>query len=146
MKYKCKRAKEWLNRNFNEHKQLDADRRMLEIMSNRLQSGVARYESDGSECHDPDKSRGRHEDALLDFSTQKAKVEKEERRLVSEMAKTRSAISQLDDPELSALATDRYINRLRWEDIAKLEHISPAQVYRNHLKMLEKMADILKIY
>ncbi|MBO5971240.1 MAG: hypothetical protein J6S14_22425 [Clostridia bacterium] len=143
MKNKCKRAKDWLNRNFNAYRQLDADKRMLEVMKNRLGSGVARYESDGSESHDSDKARARHEDALLDFSTQKSKVETEERRLIAETMKTKSAIDQLDDPALRAIATDRYINRLKWEDIATLEHISNAQVFRLNLTMLEKMADIL---
>ena len=140
---KAYHAKRWLNRNYNDHKQLEADRRMLAIMENRLGSGVARYESDGTESHDPDKSRARHEDALLDFSTQREKVEKEERKLFSEMNKTREAIDKLEDPELIAIATDRYINRLPWGDISKLEHISVAEAYRLNLKMLEKMADIL---
>ena len=146
MKNKCVKAKDWLNRNYNAYRQLDADKRMLEIMSNRLGSGVSKYESDGSESHDTDKARARHEDALLDFSAQKEKVEKEERRLIAETVKTREAIGQLEDPAHRAVATDRYINRLKWEDIATLEHISIAQVYRLNLTMLEKMADILKIY
>lgn len=146
MKNKCKRAKDWLNRNFNAYRQLDADKRMLEVMKNRLGSGVARYESDGSESHDSDKARARHEDALLDFSTQKDKVEKEERRLFAETVETKAAIDKLDDPALKAIATDRYINRLKWEDIATLEHISSAQVFRLNKTMLEKMADILDFY
>ena len=146
MKNKCKKAKDWLNRNYNAYRQLEADKRMLEIMKNRLGSGVSKYESDGTESHDSDKARARHEDALLDFSTQKDKVEKEERRLIAETLQTRNAIEQLEDPALKAIATDRYINRLKWEDIATLEHISSAQVFRLNLTMLEKMADILKIY
>ena len=142
---KAFRAKAWLNRNYNDHKQLEADRRMLEIMSNRLQSGVAKYETDGSNSRDPDKSRARHEDDLLEFSAQHNKVENEEKALVYEMQKTRNAIEQLDDHDLRAIATDRYINRLRWEDIAKLEHISIAQAYLLNKKMLEKMADIINI-
>jgi len=146
MKNKYKRAKDWLNRNYNAYRQLDADKRMLEVMKNRLGSGVARYESDGSESHDSDKARARHEDALLDFSTQKDKVEKEERRLFAETVETKAAIDKLDDPALKAIATDRYINRLKWEDIATLEHISSAQVFRLNKTMLEKMADILDFY
>ena len=140
---KAYHAKKWLNRNFNDHKQLEADRRMLEIMENRLGSGVARYETDGSNSRDPDKSRARHEDALLDVSAQREKVDKEERKLMAEINKTREAIGKLEDPELIAIATDRYINRLPWGDISKLEHVSIAEAYRLHLKMLEKMADIL---
>ena len=146
MKTICKKAQSWLNRNYNAHKQLDADKRMLEIMENRLQSGVTRYESDGTESRDADAAKARHDDALLEYSMQRQKVEKEERRLIREMVKTRNAIDLLDDPAQKAIAIDRYINRLRWEDIATLEHVSIAQVYRINATMLEKMADILKIY
>ena len=144
MKTVCKRAQGWLNRNYNAHKQLEADLRMLEIMQNRLQSGVARYENDGSSIHDADAAKAQYDDALLDYSMQKEKVEKEERRLVKEMAKTRRMIDLLDDPCHKAIAIDRSINRLRWEDVAKLEHISIAQIYRLHRAMLEKMAELLK--
>ena len=142
---KAYHAKRWLNRNYNDHKQLEADRRMLAIMENRLGSGVARYESDGTESHDPDKSRARHEDALLEYSSQCLTVEQEEKALFKEMIKTRGAIAQLEESDLIAVATDRYINRLRWSDIAKLEHVSVSQVYRLHDRVLEKMVKILDL-
>lgn len=144
MKNEAYKAKNWLNRNYNLSRQLEADQRMLEIMSNRLQSGVARYESDGSEVHDPDRAKARHDDALLEYSIQKDKVEKEAKKLTEEDLKTRKAISELSDPTLKAIAVDRYINRLKWEAIAALEHRSVAQVYRDHKTMLERMAEILR--
>lgn len=140
---KAYHAKKWLNRNYNDHRQLEADRRMLAIMENRLQSGVACYESDGGNHHDVEKSKARHEDALIEYSIQKAKVEKEERRLLSEMNKTREAIAKLENPEHVAIATDRYINRLPWNVIATLEHISIAQAYRLNKIMLEEIAKII---
>ena len=144
MKNEAFRAKNWLNRNFQLSRQLEADQRMLEIMSNRLGSGVARYESDGSESHDPDRAKARHDDALLEYSIQKDRVEKEALKLAEEDLKTRKAIAELSDPTHRALAVDRYINRLKWEAIAALEHRSVAQVYRDHKTMLERMADILR--
>lgn len=143
MTNKAYRAKQWLNRNYNDHRQLEADRRMLDIMENRLGSGVARYENDGTGSHDADKSRARHEDALIEFSIQKAKVEREEKKLLAEMNETRSAISKLENPEHIAIATDRYISRLPWGKIANLEHISVATAYRKNKEMLEEMAKIL---
>ena len=139
----CYKAKEWLNRNYNKAIQLEADQRMLETMSARLGSCVAKYETDGTQSHDADQARARHEDALLEFSEQKAKVEKEERELMQGMTETRRAIDYLADPMHKAVAIDRYINRLRWADIATLEHVSIAQVHRLHAAMLEKIAVIL---
>lgn len=137
-------AKLWLNRNFNKARQLEADQRMLEIMRNRLGSAVATYETDGTQSHDTDQARARHEDALIDYSMQKAKVEKEERELLAGMTETREEIEKLGDPSLRAVAIDRYINRLKWNDIATLEHVSIAQVHRIHQTMLVEMVDILK--
>lgn len=143
MTNKARRAKDWLNRNYHLSRQVEADQRMLELLDNRLGSGVAKYESDGSECHDSDAARARHEDTLLDYSQLKEKLEKETLILVQETTKTRKAIEELSDPALKAVAVDRYINRLRWEDISKVEHISIAQVFRINEKMLEQMSDIL---
>jgi len=136
-------AEEWLNRNYNDMKKLEADRRMLEVMENRLGSGVAKYENDGAQSHDATRSQARHEDALLEYSAQREKVEKETRDLVRETAKTKEAIEQLEDPDLEALATDRYLSRLRWKDVGKLEHISHSTVFRLRKKMLARMAEIL---
>lgn len=144
MRQECYDAENWLNRNYNKAKQLEADKRMLEVMGDRLGAGVAKYESDGTESHDPDAARARHEDTLLEYSEQRAKVEKDEKSLISETLKTRRAIGELSDGALQAVAIDRYINRLRWSDIAKLEHISIAQVYRMRRTMLEQMVEILK--
>lgn len=137
-------AKKWLNRNYHFSRQLDADRRMLAILQNRLSSGVAKYESDGTESHDPDASRKRHEDTLAEFSMMREKVEREERLMIEETARTLKAINELTDPDHHAIATDRYISLLKWSDIATLENVSIAQVYRLHGAMLEKMADILQ--
>ena len=137
-------AEEWLNRNYNDMKKLEADRRMLEVMENRLGAGVAKYENDGTQSHDATRSQARHEDALLEYSTQRAKVEAETDELAREMAKTRAAIDALGDPDLIAIAIDRYINQLRWKDVAKLEHIGRATVFRYRKKMLASMVEILR--
>lgn len=143
MRDECYQAKLWLNRNYYSSKQLDADKRMLAVIENVLGSGVARYESDGSSC-DADAARARHEDKLLEYSEQKARVEREERELVADMAKTRRAIDKLEDEDHRAVAIERYINRQKWNDITDILHVSRAQLFRVHDKMLEKMAEILR--
>ena len=143
MRDECYQAKLWLNRNYYSSKQLDADKRMLAVIENVLGSGGARYENDGSSC-DADAARARHEDKLLEYSEQKARVEREERELVADMAKTRRAIDKLEDEDHRAVAIERYINRQKWNDITDILHVSRAQLFRVHDKMLEKMAEILR--
>ena len=144
MRQDCREAKSWLNRCYHFSRQVEADRRMLEVMQNRLQSGVARYENDGTGSGDADAARARHEDELLEYSDQLARVEREEMELVEEITKTRKAIDKLTDSTCKAIAIDRYINRLRWDDIERLEHLSRASMFRYHLKMLVEMVWILK--
>ena len=144
MRDDCYQAKLWLNRNYYSSRQLAADRRMLAVIENLLGSGVARYENDGTSSGDADAARARHEDKLLEYSEQKERVEREERELITDMARTRRAIDRLEDEDHKAVAIERYINLQRWNDIADLMHISRAGVFRVHEKMLEKMAEILR--
>lgn len=145
MTEKARRAKKWLSRVYFLGKQLESDQRMLEAIEARLAPGAARYDTDGTENHDPEASKARHEEQLIDYSIQKEKVEKLSAAVASAMTDTRRAIDLLDEPEHIAVAIDRYVNRLKWEDIATLEHISIAKVYRVNAIVLEKLADTLNI-
>ena len=144
MRDECYQAKLWLNRNYYSSMQLDADKRMLAIIENVVNSAVARYESDGTSSGDADAARARHEDKLLEYSMQRERVERETRQLLAENEKTRRAIDKLEDEDQKAVAINRYINRHKWNDIADIIHISRAQLFRVHDKMLEAMAKILR--
>ena len=145
MRASLNRAEQWLNRNYNLHLELEADIRRLKKLSERLGSGVAKYESDGTESHDPDAAKARHDDTLLEYSEQMARVEREQSVLRLENEKTRAEIDKLPDAGLRALAIDRYINCMKWEAIEKAEHISNSEIYRRRLRMLAQMAEILKV-
>ena len=144
MRKALKDAERWLNRNYKFIQQVEADKRMLTILTNRLESSVSKYKTDGTDVHDVDQSKQRREDLLLDYSSLKAIVEKEEKKLAKELFVTRKMIDRLSKPEYISLAVDRYINRLKWEDISALEHISKSHLYRLRLEMLEEMTEILK--
>lgn len=137
-------AKKWLNRYYFKTKDLDNARRKLEAYENKLGSGVARYENDGSDHHDADESRHRHEDTLLDYSQQKAEVEKLEREHDEIFRITIKAIGELEDSDHQLIALDRYIHRLKWSDIIHMEHLGRATAFRIHGRMLEKMVKILQ--
>ena len=143
MRDECYQAKLWLNRNYYSSRQLDADKRMLAVIENIINSGVANYANDGIDG-DSDAARTRHEDKLLEYSMQRERVERETRQLLAENEKTRRAIDKLEDEDQKAVAINRYINRQKWNDIADIIHISRAQLFRVHDKMLEAMAKILR--
>ena len=143
MKDECYKAKQWLRRAHKFALRVEADARMLEILANRVGSGVAKYENTGASV-DREDAKKRKEDDLLRYSEQRALVEQEQIQLINEMTITRQYIREIHDPTLECIAIDRYINRLSWDDVIRLSHYSRAQVFRYHLKMLEEMAKILQ--
>ena len=143
MKDECFKAKQWLRRAHKFALKVEADARMLEILAGRVNSAVAKYENDGSSM-DRDAARKRKEDDLLSYSEQRALVEKEQLQLITEMTKSRKIIKQIKDPVLENIAINRYVDRLSWDDVVKLNHYSRAQVFRLHLKMLEELAKVLQ--
>lgn len=143
MKDECYRAKQWLRRAHKFALRVEADARMLEVLANRVGSGVAKYENTGASL-DREDTRKRKEDDLLSYSEQRALVEQEQIQLINEMTKSRQIIREIHDPVLESIAINRYINRLSWDDVIRLAHYSRAQVFRYHLKMLEELAKILQ--
>ena len=143
MKDECYKTKQWLRRAHKFALKVEADKRMLEILANRVNSGVAKYESDGASV-DREDARQKKEDALLSYSDQRALVEREQLQLIAEMTQTRKYIRQIGDPVLESIALNRYVNRLGWDDVIKLANYSRAQVFRLHLKMLEELAEFLR--
>ena len=143
MKTECYKAKQWLRRAHKFALKVEADARMLEILANRVNASVAKYENTGAGV-DREDARKRKEDDLLSYSEQRALVEKEQLQLITEMTKSRKIIKQLKDPLLESIAINRYVDRLSWDDVVKLNHYSRAQVFRLHLKMLEELAKVLQ--
>lgn len=137
------RAKCWLNRNYCEYRQVEAERRALETIEDRLFRGTASYYNDGTQTN-ADASNKRREDNLIEYTEQKARLEKSIRQLAKKTADTRAVIDELGDPLHRAIAIDRYITRLPWALILKVEHISRATMFRHHDKMLIEIAEILK--
>lgn len=144
MNRELREAEKWLNRNYGQLKRLDADKRTLEVLSSRIGARVGKLERDGTESHDAARAQTQYEDALFDYSSQAEKVEREARAIAADLEKTRRAINELSNDDLKAVAIDRYINRLRWKDISKVEHISEAEAYRRRIRILEGMAVILR--
>lgn len=143
MTEECKKAKKWLGRAHKLALRFEADARMLEILNNRINSGVAKYENDGASI-DRDAAKKRKEDDLLSYCEQRQRVEAEQLQLIEEMTRSRKIIKEIYDPVLESIAINRYINRLSWDDVVKLSHYSRAQVFRYHLRMLEEVAKVLQ--
>lgn len=145
------RAKEWLTRNDGLKEELDAEYDTLLVMSGRVNSAVAAYETDGSNHRDIEAAKARHEDALLDFSSQMERIQKKQLKLIVELNKTQDVIDQIEHKTsrgdygalFRAIAKRRYVVGQKWPEIAKLVNRSEQQLLKDNAKICELVADIL---
>lgn len=135
-------AKNWLMRLSNYADKLNAERRTLEMLQNRLYRGVANYDNYTGR-KDPLTARAAHEDALIEFSEQAARVEKAQKEYIAELNTTREVLEGLPI-ELKPLAFDRYINGSKWKELERIYPYSIAELYRQNNEILERVAQILK--
>ena len=139
----CYEAKQWMRRVHVIAKRVESNERMLEVLENRVNAAVAKYENSGATV-DREQAQKRRDDELLEYCEQKAKVERSRNLLSKETHKVRRVISKVDEPILEEILTNRYINRLAWNDVVRISNYSRAQVFRFHGQGLEKVARILK--
>lgn len=126
-------AKEWLNRMFGAAQDVESTRRTLETIVAEM-GGVSKYEID---------FRGNNpkatEDKLARYSMIRAELDKKEQDLYYEDSRTEKIIDKLKDRRERAILRDRYINRLSWSRIAKLNNYSEARVYELHRTALDNV-------
>lgn len=145
------RAKLWLTRTDGLTEEIEADYQVLEKMKNRVNAAVSKYENDGSNNRDVEAAKARHEDALLDYSSQLAKIKGKELALNQELQKTEEVINMIVyvkggenlGATYRAIAKRRYIVGEKWFLIANKVHRSESQVYKDNLVILEIVSDIL---
>lgn len=138
----CFRAKIWLSRTFDLMSKVEAEQRTLLVLQNKLGSGVRNYDSLGI-ARDLDSAVRRHEDLLLEFSLQNERIEKTQLLLFQELGRTRNVIERLSKPIYQAIATDRYINNLKWKEIEKNYSYSSSEIYRFHEYLLAEVFEII---
>lgn len=139
----CYDAKQWMKRVHIIARRVESNERMLEVLQDRVNQAVARYENSGAAV-DREQANKRKEEEMLEYVEQQEKVERSRNLLAKETHKVRRIISKIDDPILEEIATNRYINRLSWNDVIRISNYSRAQVFRYHLHILEKVAGILR--
>ena len=142
MKDECYRAKLWLSRTFDLMSKLEAEKRTLMVLQNKLGSGVRNYDSFGSP-HDVETSIRIHESLLIEFSLQNERIEQTQSLIFKELDRTRSVLDKLSKPLYQAIATDRYINNLKWKDIEKNYHYGSSELFRIHDLILLEVYQLL---
>jgi len=136
-------AKNWLMRIHDYASKVDAERRTLEMLKHRLHRGVTNYEGFTGR-RDPMTAQAAHDDALIEYSMQAERLEQAEREYIAVMDTTREVLEALPI-KYRALAIDRYINGLKWQELIKIYNYSNAQVHRLNNDILTHVAEVLNI-
>lgn len=139
------KAKKWLMAYRNFFRQVESDRKLLETLEAIVNKCVSTYESDGSGGRDVEISKQKHEDALLEYSKQRAELESKELALINRTNEVANAIKQLRDSDHKDIATDLYLRAMKWEQCQEDLHISKSTLDRKHREMLTELAKILKM-
>ena len=135
-------AKEWLMRIFDYADKLDAERRTLEMLQTRLYKGVSNYGGFMGR-KDPSTAQASHEDALIEFSEQSARVEKAQIEYMHELKTTREVLELLP-LNLQPLAINRYINGYKWDKLEEIHHYGKSMLFVLNRDILKSVAQILK--
>jgi len=132
-------AKEWLNRMYHVVNKIESLERKRDNVVSSM-SGIGKYDAE----HIPAQTgENASESKNIAYSILSEQIEKEYSRLMMEDNRTLEVINTLGNtPEaelMKAILIDRYLNRLSWEQIAKLQNYGPTRTYELHSIALEKI-------
>ena len=137
------KAKRWLMGYKHIYKQVQSDRKLLEVLASKVNRCVAAYETDGSSGHDVEISKHNREDALLDYANQRDKLESEESELLRKTVEVLQIIWQLPESCHKDICRCIYLEGKKWEEAQDELHISKSTLDRKHREMLTELAKIL---
>ena len=83
------------------------------------------------------------EEVIIKIVDMERETDAEIDRLVDLKREISRTIGMIDDPELQVLLELRYLNYLKWPEIAKEIHCTENNVYKMHRRALEKMEKII---
>lgn len=128
------KAKEWLNRNYVDSLELEALKRRLE----RMQSDIEKV------CK-PIKLRevqeglgfgNNQEDKMADYMDMSGDLSNRYLQLLRKDGETLRVINKLDSQIYRTILIERYVNRLKWDQVLKHIHIDRSTLFRYHLQAL----------
>lgn len=137
------RAQNWLYRLQDYEQIYKAEKNTLETLHARLYGGVAKYDNTGRGASDPILSQAARNDALIAFSMQAEKMERAHAEYIKQLQITQSVIDKLP-PQYRALATDKYINRKKQEELEEIYHYGHTRLTYFYGVILKNVAAILE--
>jgi len=83
------------------------------------------------------------EDVIIKIVDMERETDAEIDRLVDLKREISRMIGMIDDPELQVLLELRYLNYLKWSEIADKMHCTDNNIFKMHRRALEKMEEMI---
>lgn len=127
-------AKAWLNRNYGMALELESIKRRLEKMQSDIEKVCKPIKlREIQESH----SGNSQEDKMADYLDISEDLGKRYFELMAKDGVTLQVINKMDSPILRTILIERYINRLKWSNVAIIMHLEERQIMRYHVQALD---------
>lgn len=130
-----KEARDWLNRNYTEWKELQKLKQRLELSESMLSNGVGRLTKNEIQV---DHAGNSQEEKLIETSFLRQQVEERLTSLDRADALTIEIIGTITNPEQRLILISRYILRDSWAKIERENNYSRRSLFRLHEKALSE--------
>ena len=129
-----KAAKVWLNRNYGMALELESIKRRLEKMQSDIEKVCKPIKlREIQESH----SGNSQEDKMAEYLDISEDLGKRYFELMAKDGVTLQVINKMDSPILRTILIERYINRLKWSNVAIIMHLEERQIMRYHVQALD---------
>ena len=136
-----KQAQKWLNRYYPHYLELEALRERIEVLYGDLNKCVGSYER--SEIQLNTNSKQHREELLAEVADMNEVFETKIIQLKRMDEEILDSIMKVETPLHRTMLTYRFIDRLKWENIAEKTSYSPRQAYRIQLDALDEIYPII---
>lgn len=128
------RAKLWLNRNYNKALEVQAIQRRLERLNADLEKCVKPIRM--REVIEGNMAENGQEERMAEYIDLSEELSRRLMYLMSLDRKTLDVIEKVESSILRTILIERYINRLKWKEIAAIVHFEERRLFDYHLQAL----------
>lgn len=129
------RAKAWLNRNYALSLELDAIKRRLERMESDLEKVCKPIKL--REVQEAQGLGNGVEDRLAEYMDMSADLQVRMLELLAKDGETIKVINRVESATLRTILIERYVNRLKWPEVARAVHYEERRTHDYHLQALD---------
>ena len=127
-------AKEYLNQTYRLNDKIESNLRQVEVLEAKATKVTVSF---GEKVQSGEKNSA--EQLYIMLIEAKEKLNAETVRYVNTKEEIKETIDKVTDPDENLILTLRYIEFMRWEEIAETMHFSQTQLFRIHREALKSV-------